>query len=74
MKLSEYLNSERGRAAKLAISLGVGISYISQMASGYRVISPARASQIETLTGGIVSRREMRPDDWKSIWPDLSEQ
>ena len=72
MKLSEYISAERGNAARLAAALGVGISYVSQLASGNRTASPARAVQIEALTGGQVSRKELR-DDWMSIWPETNE-
>jgi len=69
MKLNEYISTERGNAARLATALGVGISYISQLASGHRAVSPARAVQIENVTNGVVSRKELR-DDWQSIWPE----
>lgn len=69
MKLSEYIEAERGNAARLSAALGVGISYISQLASGHRTASPARAVQIEVLTQAQVSRRELRPD-WSLIWPE----
>jgi DNA-binding transcriptional regulator YdaS (Cro superfamily) len=26
---------------------------------------------LEKATGGVVSRRDLRPDDWQSIWPEL---
>ncbi len=28
---------------------------------------------IEQVTGGDVSRRDMRPDDWHLIWPELAD-
>ena len=72
MKLNEYISVERGNAARLATALGVGISYVSQLASGHRAVSPARAVQIETFTNGVVSRKELR-DDWQQIWPEAGE-
>lgn len=31
-------------------------------------------ARIEELTGGEVSRKDMRPDDWRDIWPELVEE
>jgi DNA-binding transcriptional regulator YdaS (Cro superfamily) len=28
---------------------------------------------IERATNGLVTRRDLRPDDWKAIWPELAE-
>lgn len=42
------------------------------LARGSRV--PAEyCAAIEQVTGGAVSRRDMRPDDWYLIWPELAE-
>jgi len=70
MNLTEYFHTERGKASGLALALGVDISYLSQMASGYRSVSPARAVQIEALTSGAVSRKDLR-SDWQMVWPEL---
>jgi len=74
MTLTEYIGSGRGNATCLATALGICTSYLSQLASGYRPISAARATQIEALTGGLVTRRDLRPNDWAQIWPELAER
>jgi len=28
---------------------------------------------IERATGGVVTRKDLRPDDWWKIWPELVE-
>jgi DNA-binding transcriptional regulator YdaS (Cro superfamily) len=72
MDLKTYItDSERGTAKQLADSLGVSRSFLSQMAAGSAPISPARAVQIEKETSGKVTRKEMYPDDWHLIWPEL---
>lgn len=73
MNLSEYICTERGNAARLASALGVSISYVSQLSNNYRPVSPARATQIESLTNGSVTRRDLRPNDWHEIWPELAQ-
>lgn len=73
MNLQTYINQERGTATQLAGELGVSISYLSQMASGVAAISPQRAVQIEKATKGVVHRCDLRPKDWKEIWPELTQ-
>lgn len=29
-------------------------------------------ADIETMTAGQVSRKDLRPDDWQRIWPELA--
>lgn len=73
MDIKTYISSgERGRAARLATGLGVSPSYLSQMANGSSPVSPERCVEIEMLTFGIVTRPEIRPQDWRKIWPELS--
>jgi len=72
MELTDYISSGRGNAARIATALGVKAAYVSQIASGHRRASPVRAVQIEELTGGVVTRAELRPDDFWRIWPDLA--
>lgn len=33
---------------------------------------PANARFLELATNGVVSRKDMRPDDYAAIWPELS--
>jgi DNA-binding transcriptional regulator YdaS (Cro superfamily) len=72
MDLKTYIQDERGNASALAETLGIPLSYLSQMASGNRAITPERASAIERATNGVISRRDLRPDDWQAIWPELA--
>ena len=72
MDLKTFIEtSERGTATMLAEKINVSTSFLSQMASGAASISPARCVEIEQATCGIVSRRDIRPDDWHLIWPEL---
>lgn len=72
MDLKTYITtSERGTAAKLATALGISPSYLSQLASGQSPISPERCVLIERHTGGLVTRRDLCPDNYLAIWPEL---
>lgn len=60
-----------GSAKAMADALDVWPTLITQWKQGDRPISILRAAQIEKLTGGTVSKRLARPNDWWLIWPDL---
>lgn len=73
MELRKYIDTlERGKAKELAEVLEVSSSYLSQMASGKTAISPARCVNIEIATNRVVTRKDLRPNDWFKIWPELS--
>lgn len=75
MNLKSYLASlERGGSARFAEALDISASYLSQLGSGTAALSPARCVTIERVTEGLVTRKELRPDDWKTIWPELEGQ
>lgn len=46
---------------------------IRQWQHGYanRRPGPIYCTRIERATGGLVSRKDLRPDDWMEIWPEL---
>lgn len=71
MNLQNHIDEDRGNATKLAASLGIPLSYLSQMATGARTVSPEKAVSIEQLTEGKVMRWDLRPKDWHLIWPEL---
>lgn len=72
MDLKSYFKSERLAAKRLAESLGVSPSYLSQMSSGLVPISPERAVLIEKATDCAVTRRDLFPENWERIWPELA--
>jgi len=37
-------------------------------------VPPEHCALIEKATVGEVTRRELRPSDWRSIWPELADQ
>lgn len=75
MDLKSYLSSlERGESSRLAERLGISISFLSQLSSGKSPISASRCIEIEKETKGLVSRKDMRPNDWAQIWPELIER
>lgn len=72
MDLKQYIDSlEWGGAKELADKLGVSKSFLSQMASGVSAISPKRCVEIEIATSSKVTRKDLKPDEWREIWPEL---
>ncbi len=71
MTLTEYIRASRGNATNLATALGVHKTQISNWANANPTPPPARCVQIEQATAGQVSRKDLRPDDWQAIWPEL---
>lgn len=74
MNLKSYISSGYGKAKELAAEIGVNPSFLSQMAGGDRAVSPEYAVAIERATKGAVKRKDLRPDDWERIWPELSKE
>ncbi|MCB4321527.1 helix-turn-helix domain-containing protein [Alcaligenes sp. 13f] len=63
-----------GNGALLAEKLGVSGVTVSDWASGKRPVPIIRCVEIEELTCKQVTRKQLRPDDWYQIWPDLRDQ
>lgn len=71
MKLIEYVKG-RGSQRDLADKIGITPVLISQWANELRPVPPERCVEIERATAGQVSRKDLRPDDWHKIWPELA--
>lgn len=72
-KLKEWLDEKNGRRIELARALSVPQSFVTKIASGERPIPINHMAAIEAFTNGAVTRREMRPDDFARIWPELAD-
>lgn len=70
MQINDYVATVEP-AARLAQKIGVTPGFISQIVSGHRRAPVERCTAIEKATDGNVTRRELRPDDWWLIWPEL---
>jgi DNA-binding transcriptional regulator YdaS (Cro superfamily) len=74
MNLHDYLSQGRGRQKALARAIGAHAPDISRWADGSRPIPVPFGAPIEVATGGLVTRQEMFPDIWATIWPELAEE
>lgn len=60
-----------GGQAELARVLQVSPPTVNQWIKGRRPVPVDKCVAIETATQGKVSRRDLRPNDWQAIWPEL---
>lgn len=73
MNLQTYL-LEIDTNAGLARKLEVAPSLVSQWRNGTRPVPFERCPQIESVTGGLVTRKDLCPGNWHELWPELAEQ
>lgn len=59
-----------GGVQALAAALGVAASLPSMWKARGRV-PPEHCAAIERVAASAVTRRDLRPDDWHRIWPEL---
>lgn len=74
MNLSEYFSRNRGSQAEIARKAGIAQAFLSNIAKGKRTMPAAYCLKIESLTGGLVARKDLRPKDYHLIWPELAER
>lgn len=60
-----------GSQAALAGLLGVTKGAVNQWKLDGRKVPIEHCATIERVTAGAVTRRDLRPDDWPRIWPEL---
>ena len=72
MNLKEYFDDiESNGQAELARIIGVSPVAVFHWRSGRSKVPIKHALTVEKFTGGKVTRKDMYPDTWKQIWPEL---
>ena len=72
MDLRTYLASLSSEDRnELAHQCGTSRGHLQNVAYGYRPCAPELAVLIEQQSRE-VTRKDLRPDDWEAIWPELS--
>lgn len=73
MTLFEFIaKSKRGSSIALAKTLQVSQPTVSDWCTGKKRVPVERCAAIERATNGAVTRKDLRPDDWHEIWPELA--
>lgn len=71
-KLIAFINSLSPDEREIfAAACGTTIGYLRKAASVNQNLSAATCVAIEQASGGAVTRKDLRPDDWAQIWPEL---
>lgn len=58
--------------SELARLIGVSQSAVSNWRARGGLVPVEHCTAIERATAGAVTRRDLRPDDWHRIWPELA--
>lgn len=71
-ELRIYLNSMSPVQQKeFAERCGTSVGYLRKAISRNHELGAALCVLIETVTNQHVSRKHLRPENWKNIWPEL---
>lgn len=62
-----------GGQAALAKAIHMSPVVVNQWVRGMRPVPVRHCWAIERATSGAVTRRDLRPDDWQDIWPELAD-
>lgn len=71
-KLRIYLNSKTPQEQKdFAEACKTSVGYLRKAISESSLLNPLTCVLIELKSSGEVTRKDLRPDDWPEIWPEL---
>lgn len=73
MKPIEKAINHFGGLAKFSRALGVKPPSALSWRDSNKPLPILRCVQIEQATNGLVTRKDLRPNDWHLIWPELAE-
>lgn len=74
MNITEYLSQTDTRPSDFAKAIKVSDALLYQWTRNIRPVAAKHCSAIEIETNHLVSRKDLRPDDWQAIWPELAEK
>ena len=70
MNISNYIE-KHSTQSEFAKIIGVTSGMVYQWQKGLRPISAEQCVVIEQKTEGKITRKDLRPNDWHLIWPEL---
>lgn len=59
---------------ELAQRCAIAPDYLYQVLTRRKVASPRLSVLLERESGGVVNRKELYPDTWPHIWPELADK
>lgn len=70
--LREYINTlSIDKQREFSIKCETSLEYLRKAISKKQKLGAALSVALEKNSGGYVSRKDLHPDDWKKIWPEL---
>lgn len=73
MELIDYLKPmSQAQRDDFAKECGSSAGHLNNVAYGYKPCGIALAVAIEQHSGGIVTRKTLRKEDWQRYWPELA--
>lgn len=73
MNIQEYLEAKKITQSSFADLAGVSLGMVNHWIKGRSPVSPELSVVIENKTSGMVSRKDLHPDNWMNIWPELKD-
>lgn len=74
-KLHKYLNEQKGESRIAFLNAcGTSENYIRKMISIRARFGAEMCTRIEQASKGAVTRKDLRPNDWAKIWPELAQE
>ncbi len=70
---ADLLGGRVALARALQITTVTVHQWLHPEAGNGRQVPPKQCVRIERLTGGAVTRKDLRPDDWLDFWPELAD-
>lgn len=64
-------DTPKAEAESRCANHGTSVGYLRQIAYGYKQAG-LNGADIERITDGVVTRRQLRPEDCERIWPELA--
>jgi len=72
-KLLKFLNGLHPDArTAFATACGTSVGYLRKAVSSGQLLNAATCVAVERESNGEVVRKDLRPDDWRDIWPELA--
>lgn len=51
---------------------GTSRGYLRQIGYGNKTASAETAARVEAATNRLITRQQLRPNDWMVVWPELA--
>lgn len=70
----EHIHPLDKPGVRIAIAAAIGVSPQAVSNWKQREVPIEHCAAIEKASGGVVTRKELRPKDWHLIWPELVQE